>query len=243
MTQATPSSPDAATCAAGPAAGADRSTRPPRQTACVVHGSPYQKPTKLCRVVAEPEMRAATGFLCGNRGGLVRPGVLTLGLCMYAWGGAVCSMRLGIVVGLPRLGGSGHDGGRGAGRGRAADVKDSAAVKDTYAGLKALLAERFRGKQAAEVAPRECECGRPTWEAPLSTFVGEAGVGERMVDLGGRRLEVTGSPVWAAAHPRGPRHPIWVSAWMRRRHRPGWRIGTAPTRARSPPRGASSSGA
>jgi hypothetical protein len=54
--------------------------------------------------------------------------------------------------------------------GAGAGVKDAAtqAVKDAYAGLKAMLAERFRGNQSAELVLRQHEDSPQTWEAPLT---------------------------------------------------------------------------
>ena len=78
--------------------------------------------------------------------------------------------------------------------GAGAGVKDTAtaAVKDAYAGLKGLLAERFRDKPGAELALREHESSPQTWEAPLTSFVREVGVDEQMLALARLLLETTG---------------------------------------------------
>lgn len=79
--------------------------------------------------------------------------------------------------------------GAGAGLG----VKDtaSAVVKDAYAGLKGLLAQRFRGKPAAEAALQEYEASPEAWEARLTEHVRGVGVNEQMLQLANRILEAT----------------------------------------------------
>lgn len=51
----------------------------------------------------------------------------------------------------------------------------TAAVKDAYAGLKRLVAARFRGKPAAEVALAEHAADPDTWQAPLAKALAETG--------------------------------------------------------------------
>jgi RIP homotypic interaction motif len=53
--------------------------------------------------------------------------------------------------------------------GALAGVKDDAsnAVKDAYAGLRRLVAARFAGKPAAQLALAEHEVDPDTWQAPL----------------------------------------------------------------------------
>ena len=64
----------------------------------------------------------------------------------------------------------------------------SAAVKDAYAGLKTALAERFRGRPAAEVALAEHETSPATWQAPLTQYVTEVGVDDQLRELAQRLL-------------------------------------------------------
>ena len=69
----------------------------------------------------------------------------------------------------------------------------SSAVKDAYAGLKAALAERFRGRPSAEVALAEHEACPATWQAPLEQYVGEVGVDTELEQLARRLLEAVRS--------------------------------------------------
>jgi hypothetical protein len=75
--------------------------------------------------------------------------------------------------------------------GAGAGVKDTAtqAVKDAYAGLKAMLAERFRGNQSAELVLQQHEDSPQTWEAPLTGYVREVGVDEQMLVLARQLLQ------------------------------------------------------
>lgn len=77
--------------------------------------------------------------------------------------------------------------------GAGAGVKDTATtvVKDAYAGLKGVLAERFRGRHEAEIALREHETSPETWRASLTGYVQEVGVDGEMLLLAQRLLEAT----------------------------------------------------
>jgi hypothetical protein len=61
--------------------------------------------------------------------------------------------------------------------GALAGVAESAtgAVKDAYSGLKRLVAARFAGKPAAELALAEYAADPDTWQAPLAKALAETG--------------------------------------------------------------------
>ncbi len=61
--------------------------------------------------------------------------------------------------------------------GATAATKDTASqvVKDAYAGLKALVKQRFAGKPQAEMALAEYEKDPDTWEKPLQKSMAETG--------------------------------------------------------------------
>jgi hypothetical protein len=80
----------------------------------------------------------------------------------------------------------------------------SAAVQQAYAGLKTALAERFRGRPAAEVALAEHETSPQTWHAPLTQYVTEIGIDDQLRELAQRLL--------AAAERAGSDRRVQVTA-------------------------------
>jgi hypothetical protein len=78
--------------------------------------------------------------------------------------------------------------------GALAGVTESAtgAVKDAYAGLKRLVAARFAGKPAAELALAEHAADPDTWQAPLAKALAETGTDAdpAVIEAAGRLMEL-----------------------------------------------------
>ncbi len=62
-------------------------------------------------------------------------------------------------------------------------------VTEGYQRLRDALAERFRGKPAAEIALAEHPASPQTWHAPLVKYLTETGVDDELLDLAEHLLD------------------------------------------------------